>query len=107
MSRDPDRIFVTLADPTRRAIFQDLARYGPQCVSQITARTTISQPAVSKHLTRLKAAGLVSDRRNGRTRHYSIRPDALRPLAGWMARYRAFWEGRLDELETLLDRKFP
>ena len=100
----PDELFKTLADPTRRAIFEHLARDGEQTVRALTDRAGVSQPAVSKHLGVLKNAGLVRDRRDGRQTHYSARPDGLAPLIDWMSHYGAFWRERLDRLETLLKR---
>jgi DNA-binding transcriptional ArsR family regulator len=99
-----DQIFKALADPTRRAIFEGLARDGEQTVHALTRRAAISQPAVSKHLVILKRAKLVGHRREGRETHYSANPKALAPLADWMSLYSAFWSNRLDALESLLDR---
>jgi DNA-binding transcriptional ArsR family regulator len=100
-----DTLFKTLGDPTRRAIFERLAREGgEQTVGAITVRAGISQPAVSKHLGVLKLAGLVRDRRDGRQTHYSAEPKALEPLIDWMSLMGAFWEDRFDRLENLLDR---
>src|SRR5690606_29978333 len=59
MPQPPDLLFRTLADPTRRAIFERLCRDGEQTVVALTAPSGISQPAVSKHLAVLKQAGLV------------------------------------------------
>src|SRR6516165_3718045 len=61
-----DVLFRTLADPTRRAIFERLCREGEKTVGAVTARAGISQPAVSKHLGVLKQAGLVRERHEGR-----------------------------------------
>lgn len=99
-----DILFRTLADPTRRAIFERLCRDGDQTVTALTARAGISQPAVSKHLAILKRAGLVRDRHEGRNTHYSARPDALAPLVDWTKEMAAFWHGRMDDLEDLLKR---
>ena len=104
MSPTPDMLFKTLGDPTRRAIFERLARQGEENVRGLTEAAGVSQPAVSKHLGQLKSAGLVRERREGRETHYSARPEALRPLIDWMSLMGAFWEGRFDTLETLLDR---
>jgi len=101
---EPDLLFRVLGDPTRRALFQRLARGGEHTVHALTAGAGVSQPAVSKHLAVLKAAGLVRDRRAGRETHYSAEPGALAPLADWMTLYGAFWEGRIDRLEDLLKR---
>ncbi len=100
----PDVLFKTLADPTRREIFERLAREGEQTVRALTEHAGVSQPAVSKHLGVLKLAGLVRDRRAGRQTHYSARPQGLAPLIDWMSRYGAFWRERFDRLETLLNR---
>ena len=99
-----DIVFKALADPTRRAIFERLARDGEQTVRALTDRAGVSQPAVSKHLGVLKLARLVRDRREGRETHYSARPQALAPLIDWMSLYGAFWGDRFDRLESLLKR---
>ena len=104
MQTAPDALFKTLADPTRRAIFERLCRGGEQTVHALTDQSGVSQPAVSKHLGVLKLAGLVIDRRQGRETHYSARPQGLAPLIDWMALYGAFWRGRFDRLEDLLNR---
>lgn len=100
----PNEIFSTLADPTRRAIFERLTRDGEQTVRALTDRAGVSQPAVSKHLAVLRLAGLVRDRREGRQTHYSAEPQGLAPLVDWMSLYGAFWRDRFDRLETLLNR---
>lgn len=99
-----DMLFRTLADPTRRALFERLCREGEQTVGALTARAGVSQPAVSKHLGVLKHAGLVSDRHAGRQTHYSARLDALAPLVDWTNRMSSFWQTRFDGLENLLKR---
>ena len=99
-----DDVFKALADPTRRAIFERLARDGEQTVHALTDRAGVSQPAVSKHLAVLKMARLVRDRRDGRQTHYSARPQALAPMINWMSYYSSFWQDRFDRLEDLLNR---
>jgi DNA-binding transcriptional ArsR family regulator len=104
MSNAPDMLFRTLADPTRRAIFERLCRQGEQTVAALTARSGVSQPAVSKHLSMLKRAGLVRDRHEGRQTHYSARRRALVPLVDWTSQMAGFWQNRFDRLENLLKR---
>jgi DNA-binding transcriptional ArsR family regulator len=99
-----DTLFRTLADPTRRAIFERLCRQGEQTVGALTAEAGVSQPAVSKHLGVLRRAGLVRDRHHGRLTHYSAQPAALAPLIDWTSQMTTFWEGRIDALEDLLKR---
>ena len=104
MPNPPDVIFRTLADPTRRAIFERLCRDGEQTVGAITAGAGVSQPAVSKHLGVLKQAGLVRGRHHGRQTHYSAELGGLAPLTDWTSQMAGFWEGRFDALEGLLGR---
>jgi DNA-binding transcriptional ArsR family regulator len=99
-----DMLFRTLADPTRRAIFERLCRDGEQTVAALTARAKVSQPAVSKHLGVLKQAGLVRGRHEGRETHYSAQLRALAPLIDWTSRMAGFWQNRFDRLEDLLKR---
>jgi len=99
-----DLLFKTLADPTRRAIFERLCRDGEQTVAALTARAGVSQPAVSKHLGVLKQAGLVLDRPAGRRTHYSAQPGSLASLTDWTREMESFWERRFDGLEDLLKR---
>jgi DNA-binding transcriptional ArsR family regulator len=104
MPHTHDMLFRTLADPTRRAIFERLCRDGEQTVAALTARAGVSQPAVSKHLGVLRRAGLVRDRPAGRQTHYSARLDALAPLVDWTKQMAGFWESRFDQLEDLMRR---
>lgn len=99
-----DVLFRTLADPTRRAIFEHLCREGEQTVGALTAWAGVSQPAVSKHLGVLREAKLVRDRREGRQTHYSAQPGALAPLIDWTGQMTGFWQRRFDHLEDLLKR---
>ena len=104
MTSAHDVLFRTLADPTRRALFERLCREGEQTVGALTAQAGVSQPAVSKHLGVLKRAGLVRDRHAGRQTHYSAQLAALAPLIDWTGQMAGFWEARFDDLEDLLKR---
>jgi DNA-binding transcriptional ArsR family regulator len=104
MPNTPDILFRTLADPTRRAIFERLCRDGETTVGALTAQSGVSQPAVSKHLGVLKLAGLVRDRHEGRQTHYSAQLAALAPLIDWTSQMTGFWQSRFDQLEDLLKR---
>jgi DNA-binding transcriptional ArsR family regulator len=104
MSKAQDTLFRTLADPTRRALFERLCREGEKTVGALTAKAGVSQPVVSKHLIVLKQAGLVRDRHEGRHTHYSAQLGALAPLIDWTSRMTGFWEAKFDHLEDLLKR---
>lgn len=104
MSHAQDLLFRTLADPTRRAIFERLCREGEKTVVALTAKAGVSQPVVSKHLGVLKEAGLVVGRHEGRQTHYSAQLGALAPLVDWTSEMAGFWEKKFDALEDLLQR---
>ncbi len=104
MTDTRDALFRSLADPTRRGLFERLCREGETTVGALTAQAGVSQPVVSKHLSVLKNAGLVRDRHEGRQTHYSAQPGALSPLADWTEQMAGFWQNRLDGLEDLLKR---
>lgn len=104
MTTTHDALFRALADPTRRAIFEQLCAGGEQTVGGLTAQGQVSQPAVSKHLAVLKQAGLVLDRHEGRQTHYTAQLNALAPLVSWTGQMTRFWESRFDDLEDLLKR---
>ena len=94
-------VFRALADPTRRAVYERLA--GKEMnVSELKQGFSISQPAVSQHLAALRAAGLVSERREGRYAYYRANPQALAPMVDWIERYRSFWPQRVESLKQVL-----
>ena len=104
MNAAPADLFRTLADPTRRAMFERLAGEGELSVGDLVAGAGVSQPAVSQHLAVLRQAGLVTERRDGRFVRYAAAPEGLKPLVDWMAVYAGFWRRRFDLLEDLLNR---
>ena len=93
----------TLADPTRRAVFERIVAAGEATVGALTREAGVSQPAVSQHLRTLRAAGLVAERRDGRNVHYRAEPRGLAPLVDWLGIYGVFWRERFANLETLLE----
>ena len=96
-----DDIFKALADPTRRAIFEKLAE-GRRNASALREGMGITQPAMSQHLSVLRGAGLVREEREGRFVQYEVNPAGLQCVASWLAKYRAFWPARVDDLKALL-----
>ena len=96
-----DDLFKALADPTRRTIFEKLAE-GGLTASALREGMAISQPAMSQHLAVLRKAGLLREERKGRFVEYQVEPEGLAQMAGWLAKYRAYWPDRMDALKTLL-----
>ena len=95
------RALAALADPTRRIVFERLAR-GPQAVGELAGGLPVSRPAVSQHLAVLKSAGLVVDRADGTRRVYQIDPAGLGPLRAWLDR---FWDSALEAFKAEAERE--
>jgi DNA-binding transcriptional ArsR family regulator len=100
-NRELDATFQALADPTRRAIVAALSR-GQASVTELARPHRMSLPAVMKHLRVLQRAGLVRQRKRGRTQHCRLAPRPLQRAEAWVAQYRAFWEGQFDALDRYL-----
>ena len=94
--------FTALADPTRRAILELLARRGELPAGDIAAQFAMSAPAVSQHLKVLREAGLVRVERRAQQRIYRLNPEAMRDVEEWAGRLRRVWERRLDALDAFL-----
>ncbi len=94
--------FHALAEPTRRAIVELLAREGALSASQIGARFPVSAPAISQHLKVLREAGLVRVERRAQQRIYRINPAAMVEVEEWAQRVRRLWNRRFDALDALL-----
>lgn len=94
-------VFGALADPTRRAILARLAE-GDAKVADLVAPFHVSQPAISRHLKVLEAAGLISRRRRATARLSHLEADPLREATAWLAGYREFWEESYERLDELL-----
>lgn len=97
-----DLAFQALADPSRRAMVDRLAK-GPASVSELAKPLAMSLPAVMQHLQVLEASGLVVSEKIGRVRTCRIEPKALSQAERWIAERRALWERRLDRLGQFLD----
>ena len=95
-----------LSEPHRMAILSMLAD-GERPAGDFVDALPIAQPTVSKHLSVLREAGLVTVRKDAQRRLYSLNPAPLKELDLWLDRYRRFWTDRLDALEAHLDREFP
>jgi DNA-binding transcriptional ArsR family regulator len=97
------RTFSALADPTRRAILERLAR-GHAVVKEIAQPFGISSPAISKHLRVLERAGLIEQGRYAQWRPRRLLGKPLHEAADWLQNYRPFWEAQFDRMEEVLQR---
>ena len=97
----------TLADPTRRAVFERIVGAEEITVSELTRGSGVTQGAISQHVKSLKLAGLVAERPQGRNVYYRAEPEGLAPLVDWMSHYGVFWRERFATLRTLLKEIDP
>jgi DNA-binding transcriptional ArsR family regulator len=102
-----DAVMRTLADPTRRAVFERIVMSDEITVGELTRGSGVTQGAISQHLKSLKQAGLVAERPEGRNVYYRAEPEGLAPLVVWMSHYGVFWRERFADLRTLLKEIDP
>jgi len=95
------RVFQALADPTRRAVVERLSR-GPTATTELARPFGMALPSFTQHLDVLEQCGLVRSRKEGRVRTYELAPERLAAAQTWLARQRATWERRLDQLDAYL-----
>ncbi len=95
--------FAALADPTRRAILERLA-LGDATVGELAAPFDLTMPAISKHLSVLERAGLLTKSRDGQRRNCRITATPLRNATSWLNEYRRHWEANLESLDSYLER---
>src|ERR1700678_1105572 len=100
-SKQLDRTFGALGDPTRRRIRAPLAE-GGECVTDLARPHAMSLAAVSKHLIVLEKAGLVKRRRDGRVHSMALEAKPMREARAWIDRYRKFWDANLDQFKKYL-----
>ncbi len=104
---DINAVMRTLADPTRRALFERIVGSDEITVAELTRGSGVTQGAISQHLKSLKQAGLVAERPEGRNVFYRAEPKGLAPLVDWMSHYGVFWRERFADLRTILKEIDP
>lgn len=101
-----DTVFTALADPTRRAIVEQLVA-GPATVSALAFPHQMTLPAVLKHLAVLEQGGLLVRAKSGRTVTCTLRPGGIRHASDYLNSYRQLWSGALDRIAALVERETP
>jgi DNA-binding transcriptional ArsR family regulator len=101
-----DHTFAALSDPTRRAILARLA-LGEASVNELAKPFAMSQPAISRHLKVLEAAGLIERGREGQRRPCRLNPAAMTAAGDWMEKLRQVWEENYRRLDALLAELQP
>lgn len=102
MSNPLDTVFSALADPTRRRILSMLLE-DDMAVTDVAEPFDMSLAAISKHLTILTKAGLISQEKRGRVKWCKLEPDALREASVWMQSFGQFEAVNLDAFERFLE----
>ena len=98
-------VFNAIADPTRRELIRLLAEAEEKPLHELTAPFQMGRTAVSKHLTILKEAGLVHDRKVGRETRFRLNASPLREIQDWVAFYSKFWSTNMLRLNQLLEEE--
>jgi DNA-binding transcriptional ArsR family regulator len=98
-------VFRAVADPTRRAALEALTHATELPVGELADRLGVGVPMLSRHLAVLRSAGLVTERRSGRHRLYSLQPQPLRDLFDWASLFSGFWTERMTGLRAYLGRQ--
>jgi DNA-binding transcriptional ArsR family regulator len=107
MTADVERVFLALADPTRRQVVELLSN-GPRRASDIASTAGVSGPAMSRHLRVLLEAGIVADERlavDARVRVFHLRPDSMLALQAWLDQVRAHWQEQLQSFKRHVEGK--
>ena len=97
-----DRVFHALADPTRRAVLQQLSQKA-STISDLAEPFDMALPSFMKHIGVLEASGLIGSKKVGRVRTCKIKPEILSPAQMWLDEQRALWEGRTDRLAEYVE----
>ncbi len=95
--------FTAIAEPKRRELIEKLIG-GELSVGQLVEITSWSQPMVSKHLSVLKEASLVSERKEGRQRFYRVNANELKPIQIWVRQFEKYWNTQFDQLDEYLSK---
>ncbi|ETT67006.1 metalloregulator ArsR/SmtB family transcription factor [Paenibacillus sp. FSL H8-0457] len=101
-SRD---VFNAIADPTRRQLIHLLAEADELPLHELTAQFPMGRTAVSKHLTILKEADLVHDRKVGRETRFRLNASPLREVQDWVSFYNKYWNANMLRLSQLLEEE--
>jgi len=97
-----DLVFTALADKTRRALVNKLAKSEELTITELTQGFSMSLAAVSKHIKVLERAKLIRRRIDGRIHYISLAPERLGIALDWISIYRNFWQSRINELNKIL-----
>lgn len=105
MTADTQKVFIALADTTRRDIINTLTEQGAHTATQLSSNMAITRQGVAKHINILIDAGLVSTKKQGREVYYDITPQPLQKATEWIADIEAQWDKRLIKLQEFIENE--
>lgn len=101
-SQEISRVFQALADPTRRAVVERLAR-GPASTTELARPFDMALPSFAQHLAMLEQCGMVRSHKEGRVRRFQLAPKPLVTAESWLAEQQAIWNQRLDQMQDYVE----
>jgi DNA-binding transcriptional ArsR family regulator len=102
-----DRTFQALSDQTRRSMIHALAGGEARSAGELGKQFNSTQPTISRHLKVLEQARLIERSVEGRVHLFRLRQKPLKEAGAWIERHQRFWNGAIDQLETLLSSGTP
>jgi DNA-binding transcriptional ArsR family regulator len=101
----PADVFGAIAEPRRREVIAVLSDGQEYAVNEVVIRMKIAQPAVSKHLSALRKAGVVTMVKRGQHRMYRLNPEGLKPVHDWVKVFERYWTHQVDQIKQRAERK--
>jgi DNA-binding transcriptional ArsR family regulator len=101
----PADVFSAIAEPRRREVIAVLSDGREYPVNEVVVRMRMAQPAVSKHLSALRKAGVVTMVKRGQHRMYRLNAEGLKPVHDWVKVFERYWTHQVDQVKQRAERK--
>jgi DNA-binding transcriptional ArsR family regulator len=101
----PADVFSAIAEPRRREVIAVLSDGQEYAVNEVVLRMKMAQPAVSKHLSALRRAGVVTVVKRGQHRMYRLNAEGLKPVRDWVKGFERYWTHQVDQIKQRAERK--
>jgi len=101
----PEDVFTAIAEPRRREVIAVLSDGREYAVNEIVVRMKMAQPAVSKHLSALRKAGVVTVVKRGQHRMYRLEAQGLKPVHDWVKAFERYWTHQVEQIKQRAERK--
>ena len=101
----PADVFSAIAEPRRREVIAVLSDGREYAINEVVVRMKMAQPAVSKHLSALRKAGVVTVVKRGQHRMYRLNAASLKPVHEWVKAFERYWTHQVDQIKQRAERK--